>query len=157
MQLLENGTSVRKYLGVFQELCMIYILFCAFVAEYNLLQLYCTCYFLVDANFCWCVRRGSEEEIWTCEGRNNRGWRKPCNDEPCSLPPASNMVGWWQQIKYKNAICIVYVRYKYCLQNFSRNTRGGDYMEDLGIDKHDNINVCFKRLKTKSHYSNQFL
>lgn len=30
-------------------------------------------------------------------------------------------------------------------------------MEDLGIDKHDNIKVCFKRLKTKGHYSNQFL
>jgi hypothetical protein len=73
------------------------------------------------------------------------------------LPPASNMVGWRQQIKSKNAICSVYVRYKYCVKNFSRNTRGRDYMEDLGIDKHDNIKVCFKRLKTKGHYSNQFL
>jgi len=30
-------------------------------------------------------------------------------------------------------------------------------MEDLGIDKDDNIKVYFNHLKTRSHYSNQFL
>ena len=62
MQLPEGGTSVRKYVGVFQDLCMIYILLCAFVAEYNLLELYllfpCGCEIC-----CWCERRGSEEKI----------------------------------------------------------------------------------------------
>jgi len=51
----------------------------------------------------------------------------------------------------------MYVRYKYCVQNFSHNTRGGDYMEDLGIDEDDNIKVCFNRLKTRGRYCNQFL
>ena len=56
MQLTENGTSLRKNVGVFQDLCMIYILLCAFLL--NRFYYSRTCFFFVDAKFVAHVRVG---------------------------------------------------------------------------------------------------